>query len=184
MTGSGEIGPSDDLRMVVAGHQRSITDLGQRIAGLESGLMTVHRDIANVQTDMKTGFTDVMGMMREHKAEQGPKFGEIIKMVLSGGALISMSAAAITILVTSFVSPDLTALEGKQLTTLYRMDEMGQKLSTLNNRFYEHTTKEGHPESVIKMVNALEKAHGARLDRIEREIDDNGIGRWATRVNK
>lgn len=135
-----------ELRDAVINHEAAISSLGGRIQGVEDGLKTVHADIASVKSDMGVGFNAVMSEIRQNKAELGPRFGDLLKYIAIGGGLVGMSAAAITVLVTSFVAPDITAL--KTHSTSYqrdfdaRIDEARQELTAFRNKERERLRDE------------------------------------------
>lgn len=108
----------DDLRAAVVSHEANIQNLGNRIAGVEQtmhGLQTeVHSGFAKIGDKfghMDNSFSRLENLITKNEASKGPGISEVMKIVLGGGALVGMSAAAITVLVTSFMAPELTNLK-------------------------------------------------------------------------
>ena len=127
-----------DVRDAVINHEATLSALGGRITGVEEGLKTVHADISGIKGDMSVGFASITSEIRESKASQGPRLGEMLKYVAIGGGVIGMSAAAITVLVTSFVSPEITGLKthsaAYQRDFEARIDEARQELTSFRNK--------------------------------------------------
>lgn len=114
---------SDHSRLVIqsAENAAAIGVLGSRVTGVESTLSHVQDKVMSLDSKVSSGFSSIESLIRENKAGQGPGLSDILRGVATGGAIIAMSAGAITMLVTSFVKPDLVALQ--QVTDNLRMRE-------------------------------------------------------------
>jgi hypothetical protein len=103
---------ADHSRLVIqsAENAAAIGVLGSRVTSLESTLSHVQDKVMSLDSKVASGFSTLESLIREGKAGQGPGLAEILKGVATGGAIIAMSAGAITMLVTSFVKPELVEI--------------------------------------------------------------------------
>ena len=101
-------------------------------------------------------------LLARTEGEKGPGMREIMKIVATGGALVGMSAAAITMLVTSFVKPELTDLQGqtKVLASEYdaRADTERAELVALREK--RRAEVEQRLEELAKNVDGLKERFG------------------------
>lgn len=102
-----------DLRALFAHHDVEIGALATRVGKVEQ---TIDSGFAKVSEN----FIKLEGIIIRSDAKQGPGIADVMKGVATGGAIIAMSAAAITMLVQSFISPDLTQL--KDVSTVLSTD--------------------------------------------------------------
>jgi hypothetical protein len=104
---------TDHLHLInqIAHHDAAIGALSSRMTGVESTLAHVQDKVMGLDSKVSTGFSSLESLVREGKASQGPGLPEMLKGVATGGAIVGMSAAAITMLVTSFVKPELVTLQ-------------------------------------------------------------------------
>lgn len=133
-------GMTDHLHLVnqLAHHDAAIGALGSRMSGVESALSHVQDKVSDLDGKVSEGFGSLESLIRENKASQGPGIYDLMKGVATGGAIVAMSAAAITMLVTSFVAPELTSLKertGVLSTDLtHRAEGDRQELLSLRNQ--------------------------------------------------
>ena len=144
----------DDLRATLAHHDAAINQLSGRVSKVETA-------VAAGFSKATDNFNDLKGMLQKTDAQRGPGLSEVMKVVATGGAIVGMSATAITMLVTSFVTPELTGIKGttsvlakdhearieyeRQELTKYRdkrrqevderLNEMAKNLEVLKERF-------------------------------------------------
>jgi predicted nucleic acid-binding Zn-ribbon protein len=90
----------------LAKHESEIHSLGTRVGSVEHKL-------DQLGTQVTAGFAEIKEMFGRSEATKGPPVYDVLKIAAIGGTLIAMSAGAITVLVTSFVAPDLTKLAAK-----------------------------------------------------------------------
>lgn len=177
----------------LAHHDAAIGALSSRMTGVEASLTHVQERVGALDNKVSAGFSGLEALIRESRATQGPSMPDVLKGLVTGGALIAMSAGAITVLVTSFVNPDLVALEhratainerlinaheslNKKIETVEKVH--GARLDQVQADIAEHSNAPGHQGGVA----ALE-AHEQRLDRLEGMADRRGsIGAWATDI--
>ena len=96
---------TDDLRGTLAHHDAAINQLSTRVSHVETAIETGFAKAGD-------NFNELKSLLARTEGEKGPGMGEIMKVIATGGAILGMSAAAITMLVTSFVTPELTDLKG------------------------------------------------------------------------
>lgn len=90
-----------------------IGEVFQTLHRHDGQLKMLQVEVTGIKSDLKDQrgiLEDIKGALLDTKAKQGPGIGQILTIIATGGAVIGMSAAAITTLVTSFVAPDLTRL--------------------------------------------------------------------------
>lgn len=104
-----------DLLKTLAHHDAEIISLGNRMGGVETS-------VRQLASDVNKGFTTIADRLSAFDSQRGPGLGSILGFVATGGAVVGMSAAAITVLVTSFVSPPITRLEGQVQRLTYYVD--------------------------------------------------------------
>lgn len=104
---------SKDLISTLAHHDAAISTLGGRMTGVEAGLTSLQSEVSDLDHKVGDGFAQLSSLVRENQAGKGPGMAEVLKVVATGGAVLAMSATAITVLVTSFTAPQLTKLESK-----------------------------------------------------------------------
>lgn len=107
-----------DLDSTLAHHDAAIDSLSTRMVGVESGLRSLHGEVhsgfvkvSDKFSGLDASFAEIKTLIARSEAKQGPGLGDVMKLVAMGGAIVGMAAAAITMLVTSFVSPELTNLK-------------------------------------------------------------------------
>lgn len=129
-----------DLASTLAHHDAGITNLENRMTGVEQGM----RSLEGV---VQTGFSHLSNTLSEIRGRTGPGLGDILKVVATGGAVVAMASAAITMLVQSFISPELTEL--KDSARLFSRD---------------------HEARLSRDMDELRDLREARKDRIESEV--------------
>lgn len=110
----------------------------------------------------------IFSRLDEIRGKQGPGIGQVLTITLSGAGIVSLAAGAITVLVTSFVSPQITRLE----TQSHHHDAVVTQL--LDERIYE-----------FKRLKAAERAGvEERFRKLEEQVSQiNAAAAWAPRVN-
>lgn len=169
------------IQKTLAHHDGMIGNLAGRMSGVESGLnsavsmiremrdeMVRTRDSATAEMlrnreETNKGFESLRIDIGNMKSEQGPGIGKMLSFLVAGAALIGMAAGGITILVTSFVAPDIT------------------KLKTVGER--HETYLEQNERSARDELRDLRRAHDKRiqerLERMEERLSTYSNG-WAT----
>lgn len=162
-------GLTDHLHLVnqIAHHDAAIGSLSSRMTGVESTLSHLQDRVMGLDSKVSAGFGSLESLIREGKAGQGPTFAEILKGIATGGAIVAMSAGAITMLVTSFVKPDLVQLQIKtdKLSASDEMRAASEKAELL-------ALRERRREQIDKTMEKLSD-QTFRLD-----------GAWATETKK
>lgn len=150
---------TDHLHLVnqLAHHDAAISALGSRMTGVESSLGHVQEKVGTLDSKVSAGFSNLESLVREGKASQGPTLGELLKGVATGGAIVGMSAGAITMLVTSFVEPKVVSLETK---TTWLEEREKERMEV--DRTELHALKERRREYVDDTLDKL-SAKAARL---------------------
>ena len=123
-----------DVYRVLAHHDQQLGSLTTEVATIKVSL-SEHGAILQ----------EIRGALGDLKGSRGPGIGAIIKGVAGGGAIVAMSAAAITVLVTSFVAPDVTKLKTEGART---------------ERYIEH-----QEASERKELTDYRRKEAARIDR-------------------
>lgn len=95
---------ASDLLRTLAHHDAEITTLAEQVKGVQS-------DLHDIKSDMSRGFASIGAQLSKLEGSKGPGLGQIVGVVASGGAVVAMIAAAITVLVSSQLSPDITKLK-------------------------------------------------------------------------
>jgi hypothetical protein len=188
---------SDHFHLVnqLAHHDAAIGALGSRMTGVEASLTHVQERVGALDNKVSAGFSSVEALIRENRATQGPSMPDVMRGLVTGGALIAMSAGAITVLVTSFVNPDLVALDHKTTALSERLtvtsDQIIRKIDSvervhdarlddLDTKVTTHIDAPGHRGS-----NAVQEAQQQRLDRLEGIVDRKAAaGVWSTDVRR
>lgn len=144
-----------DVSSIIAHHDAEISNLGGRMDGVEMGLRSLHGEVhsgftkvADRFSSMDGSFAKIENLIVKSEAKQGPAFGDLLKIIATGGAIVAMSAAAITMLVQSFISPDLTNLR-----------DMSSMLSK------EHDIR------ITQDAQELRRLREDRKDKIEKDIE-------------
>lgn len=106
---------STDFVRTLAHHDAEIASLGGRMTGVENEVRALGATVGK-------GFQEIMDRLSTFESQRGPGLGSILGFVATGGAVVGMSAAAITVLVTSFVSPPITKLEGQVARLTYYVE--------------------------------------------------------------
>lgn len=106
---------SSDLLKTLAHHDAEIASFGGRITVVENA-------VSNLSDTVQKGFAGILERLSTMDSKRGPGFGAVLGWIAMGGGVISMSAAAITVLVTSFVSPPITRLEEKVVRLSHYVD--------------------------------------------------------------
>lgn len=106
---------SADLAVTLAHHDAEIESLGKRMGGIEE-------EVCNLSAAIQKGFANVGERLSTINSERGPGIGNIMTFVATGGAIVAMASGAITVLVTSFVSPPVTKLQGEVSRLTYYVD--------------------------------------------------------------
>jgi hypothetical protein len=136
-TGTGTMAKGD-LASTIAKHDADIKDLGGRIDGVESGLNTlkgeVHIGFGNVHKEFG-GVTKVLAGLDKKidqlSVRQGPGLYENVRAVAAGGAVVGMTATAITFLVQALNSPAITRLEAGHASVQRREQDEHAELKEL-----------------------------------------------------
>jgi hypothetical protein len=117
---------TDHLHLInqVAHHDAALGAFGSRMTAVEGTLAHVQDKVNNLDVKVGAGFGNLESLIREGKATQGPTLGDLLKGVATGGAIIAMSAGAITMLVTSFVKPELVELRAVATETRTEADAL------------------------------------------------------------
>ena len=151
----GKLNSTDDLRSTLAHHDAAIQQLSTRVSHVETAISTGFAKAGD-------NFNELKSLLARTEGEKGPGMGEIMKIVATGGALLGMSAAAITMLVTSFVKPELTDLQGqtKALASEYdaRADTERAELVTLRER--RRLEMEQRLDEISKDLGGLKERFG------------------------
>jgi hypothetical protein len=160
---------SDHSRLVIqsAENAAAIGVLGSRVTGVESTLSHVQDKVMSLDSKVASGFSTIESLIRENKASQGPGLPDILKGVATGGAIIAMSAGAITMLVTSFVKPDLVALQ--QVTD--------------NLRTREDARREAERRELLDMKEERQK----QINQAIEKLSDQALrlnGAWTTETKR
>lgn len=145
-------GFTDHLHLInqVAHHDAALGAFGSRMSAVEGTLAHVQDKVNSLDMKVSSGFASVESLIRENKAGQGPSLGELLKGVATGGAVIAMSAGAITMMVTSFVEPKLTMLA--KTTEMLEQKEALRRASEVD----EHTAlKERRREYIDDTLKLL-----------------------------
>ena len=111
-----------DLVQTLAHHDAEITALGNRMGGVETMLHDVKSDVGKGFAALADRFVVLTDRINSFESTKGPGLGSILGFIATGGVVIAMSAGAITVLVTSFVSPPITRLEGQVASLRYYVD--------------------------------------------------------------
>lgn len=106
---------SSDLLKTLAHHDAEIASFGGRITVVENA-------VSNLSDTVQKGFAGILERLSTMDSKRGPGFGAVLGWIAMGGGVISMSAASITVLVTSFVSPPITRLEERVSSIKYYVD--------------------------------------------------------------
>jgi len=153
---------TDDLRGTLAHHDAAINQLSTRVSHVETAIETGFAKAGD-------NFNELKSLLARTEGEKGPGMGEIMKVIATGGAILGMSAAAITMLVTSFVKPELTDLQGqtKALASEYdaRADTERAELVTLRER--RRLEMEQRLDELSKNVDVIKERFGwqARVEK-------------------
>lgn len=138
------------------------TDVDQQLGVLStevSGIKTQLRDQGQMLGKIFSRLDEVAG-------RQGPGIGQILTITLTGGGIVSLAAAAITVLVTSFVSPAMTRLESK-----------GEHLNAVVSQLLVERIDE------FKRLKTAERdGFDERLRRLEARIERKGLA-WTPSVS-
>lgn len=166
----------------LAHHDAAIGALSSRMTGVEASLTHVQERVGALDNKVSAGFSGLEALIRESRATQGPSMPDVLKGLVTGGALIAMSAGAITVLVTSFVNPDLVALEHKTTALSERLtnthENLSKKIDRVEADLATHSELPGHQGGM-----AVQQSHEQRLDRLEGIVDRRGVvGAWTTDV--
>lgn len=144
-----------DLASTIAHHDAEIVNLGGRMTGVEQGMKSLESTVQN-------GFGQISNTLAEMRGKAGPGLGDLLKVIATGGVIVGMSAAAITMLVNSFISPQLTEL--KDATVLLtkdreaRVSREDEELSKLREARKEKIEKE--LGSLVKKIEEIEDRVG------------------------
>lgn len=107
--------PELNLDLILAHHDAKISSLDDRMSGVEKSLHSVSESLSR-------GFAAINDRLGSFENSRGPGIQSIMGLVAIGGSIVGMSAAAITFLVTSYVSPPITRLEGQVASLRYYVD--------------------------------------------------------------
>jgi HAMP domain-containing protein len=148
--------PEDaDLRSVLAHHDVEIGALATRVAKVEQ---TIEVGFAKVTEN----FGKLEGLIVRQEARQGPGMGELINGVAKGGAIVAMTAGAITVLVSSIIAPQLTKLEdAAQVLSKDHADRISREQSELAKlREDRHGKIQTELSAIEKTVEDLKERFG------------------------
>ena len=136
-----------DLLKTLAHHDAEIISLGNRMGGVEAS-------VRQLAADVNKGFAAIADRLSAFDSKQGPGLGSILGFVATGGAVVGMSAAAITVLVTSFVSPPITRLEGQVQRLTYYVDRR-EEVDRQDFIELRRSTAKGVADDISRLEKAL-----------------------------
>lgn len=136
-----------DLLKTLAHHDAEIISLGNRMGGVETS-------VRNLAADVNKGFAAIADRLSAFDSQRGPGLGSILGFVATGGAVVGMSAAAITVLVTSFVSPPITRLEGQVQRLTYYVDRR-EEVDRQDFIELRRSTAKGVADDIQRLEKAL-----------------------------
>jgi hypothetical protein len=144
-----------DLASTLAHHDAEIVTLGGRMTGVEQGMRSLEGTV-------QSGFGQISNTLAEMRGKSGPGLGDILKVVLSGGAIVGMSAAAITMLVNSFIKPELTQLKDSSvvLSSDYEARLSADRAELQRLREMRKDKIEGDVAELQKTIERLEEKLG------------------------
>jgi hypothetical protein len=163
-------GMTDHLHLVnqIAHHDAAIGALGARMTGVESTLSHVQDKVMSLDTKVSGGFSSLESLIRENKATQGPGISDVMRGVATGGAIIAMSAGAITMLVTSFVKPELVELQIKT-NNLEKIDERRTAAEHSEREELRERRRQQIDETIEKLTNQTFRLNGAWATETKKE---------------
>lgn len=138
------------------------TDVDQQLGVLStevSGIKTQLRDHGQMLGKIFSRLDEVAG-------RQGPGIGQILTITLTGGGIVSLAAAAITVLVTSFVSPAMTRLESQS-----------QHLNAVVSQLLDERVDE-----FKRLKKSEREVLDERLSRLEEKVSRKSLA-WAPTVS-
>ncbi len=102
------------MKAQLAHHDSSIDEFGRRMHNVEKSVQSLQGEMHHGFTEISKGLSDFKSEMKTTVAgiegSKGPGIGKIMGIVAVGGGILSMAAAAITVLVLSFMTPITTKL--------------------------------------------------------------------------
>jgi hypothetical protein len=143
-----------DLASTLAHHDAEIVTLGGRMTGVEQGMRSLEGTV-------QSGFGQISNTLAEMRGKSGPGLGDVLKIVLSGGALVGMSAAAITMLVNSFMKPEL--IELKDISAVLSTNDT---IRTASEREELERLRELRRTAVEEDVERLQQAIGKLEEKL------------------
>jgi hypothetical protein len=149
-----------DIAQRLSSHDFEIHALGTRMGSVEG-------KVDRLGTSMSMGFDEIKGLLSEQKEKQGPGLKEVLLLVSVSGALIGMAAAAITTLVTSFVTPEITTL--KDTTVVLSKDHDARIAAEREELARLRENRKTALEAQMDEINA-------RIEKLQSKAD------WATRI--
>lgn len=149
-----------DIAARLSNHDFEIHALGTRMGSVEG-------KVDRMATSMSMGFDEVKNLLSDQRATQGPGMKEVLVFVSAGGAIVGMAAAAITTLVTSFVTPEITTLKD-HTTVLTKDHDARQELERTE-------LTELRKQQQIKLEERLQSIHEA-VEELQRRTG------WSARI--
>lgn len=92
----------------VAGIRATLQHHEGQLGRLQGDVDALRGEVA----DLGSSQEKILAALQDLKDTRGPGLKATVNMMLSGGALIGLVASGITLLVTSLVQPQITALDG------------------------------------------------------------------------
>lgn len=145
-----------EIHKVLRHHDSQLTQLAVEVGAIKNSV-----------SEQGQVLHEIRGALSDLRGNQGPGFGHLLKGLVTGGALIAMSAGAITVLVTSFVAPDLTKLRTE---------------AAYAERFIARATEEDRRELSEYRRRSSESIE-KRLEQLTRRFNESGGWRVETKRN-
>lgn len=121
-----QIGNVPDSESDSAYLHRTLARHDDMIIALTGRMTEVERSVKDLNAVMSKGFTEVTRQLGDMRANAGPGFGPLLSYLVAGAGLIAMCGGAVTVLVMSFVSPDVARLK-QQAEALHMSVEAHEK---------------------------------------------------------
>lgn len=148
----------EDLFRTLIHHDAEIASLGGRVTGVET-------EVRNLGATVSKGFAEILDRLSTFESQRGPGLASLLGIVATGGAVVAMASAAITVLVTSFVSPPITKLESQvQRLTYYveRREEVDRQDAIELRRSRDKDTADDI-KALSKMFRSLETRAASQM---------------------
>lgn len=149
----------------IAQHDVMIERLDGRMTGVEQGLHSAVSMIKEMRDASSKGFADLTSSIAAMKSEQGPGIGKLLVYLLSGAGLMGAASGAITILVTSFISPQITDLTTTVKQHKYVLEQLDRDMRD-ELRDYRRSDSRRAEDRMKRMEERM--GWGAELKRAEK----------------